>query len=64
MTTINDKLYYTIADIAKMLEISEFSTREMIRSANLKDVIKVGRRKFIPAKELEAFLIEQSKHIR
>lgn len=64
MTTINGKLYYTITDIAKMLEISEFSTREMIRAANLKNVINVGRRKFIPAQELEIFLIEQSKKLR
>ncbi len=60
MTTINDKKYYTISDIAKMLDISEFSARELVRAANLPNTIKVGRRKFIPANELEKFLISQS----
>lgn len=64
MTTINDKIYYTISDIAKMLDISEFSAREMVRSTELNGVIKVGRRKFIPANELERFLIDQSNRVQ
>ena len=42
MKEVNGIIYYSISDIAKMLDISDFSAREEVRAAQL-PYIKIGR---------------------
>lgn len=62
MDNTEKPLVYTVAEMAKKLRISLSSAYVLTRTKDF-PIIKIGKRKLIPARELEIWLSEQCNGI-